>query len=145
MPEPGDDMAIAAVGHAYLRASHADREHVIGALETAFAAGLLAKDEFDLRIARTLASRTYADLAGIVAGLAVEPPKPKPARPLTPAESVVAWGVGGLVMSAILTVVVIPAGTTRGVVVSTALIIYAVSWLLAAIVMLAVRRRISRG
>jgi hypothetical protein len=135
MPEPGDAMA------GYLRASHADREHVIGALKTAFAAGLLAKDEFDLRIDRTLTSRTYADLAGIIAGLAMGPPRPKAARPLTRTESVAAWGVGDLVVSAILTVVIIPAGTTRGVVVSTALIIYAVAWLLAAIMMLAVRRR----
>ncbi len=35
-----------------MRASHADREQVIGLLKTAFVQGRLAKDEFDLRVGR---------------------------------------------------------------------------------------------
>jgi hypothetical protein len=66
-----------------LRASHADREQVIGTLKAAFVAGVLAKDEFDLRVGQAFASRTYADLATLTAdlpaGLAVIQP-PKPAR-----------------------------------------------------------------
>jgi len=42
------------------------------------------------------------------------------------------------------TVVVIPAGTTKAVVVGTAAAIYALSWLLAVIMMLAARHRGSR-
>jgi Domain of unknown function (DUF1707) len=144
MAEPGGTMAVAAVGRGHLRASHADREHVIGVLKTAFAAGLLAKDEFDRRVDRTLASRTYADLAAVTAGIAAGPCASKPSRRLTRAENAVAWGVCGLIVSAVLTVVVIPAGTTKAVVVGTAAAIYALSWLLAAIMMLAARHRGSR-
>jgi hypothetical protein len=145
MAEPGGTTAVAAVGRGHLRASHADREHVIGVLKTAFAAGLLAKDEFDRRVDRTLASRTYADLAAVTAGIVTAGPcGSKPSRPLTRAENAAAWGVCGLIVSAVLTVVVIPAGTTKAVVVGTAAAIYAVSWLLAAIMMLAARHRGSR-
>ena len=67
MAGPGDELGAAGRGH--LRASHADREQVIGTLKTAFVQGMLAKDEFDLRVGQTLASRTYADLAAVTADL----------------------------------------------------------------------------
>ena len=48
MAGPGDEMAAAAgPGRGDLRASHADREQVIGTLKAAFVQGMLAKDEFD--------------------------------------------------------------------------------------------------
>ena len=76
MAGPGDELGAAGRGH--LRASHADREQVIGTLKTAFVQGMLVKDEFDLRVGQTLASRTYADLAAVTAdlpaGLASAPP-----------------------------------------------------------------------
>ena len=50
-----------------MRASHADREQVIDMLKAAFVQGRLAKDEFDLRVGRVLASRTYADLGAVTA------------------------------------------------------------------------------
>ena len=79
---PGDELEAAARGR--LRASHADREHVIGVVKAAFVQGRLAKDEFDLRIGQTLTARTYADLAAITAdlpaGLATANPS-LPARP----------------------------------------------------------------
>src|SRR5580692_9761359 len=83
MAQPRGTMVVAAVGRGHLRASHADREHAIGALKTAFAAGLLAKDEFDRRVDRALASRTYADLAAVTAGIAAGPCASKPSRRLT--------------------------------------------------------------
>ncbi|HET9972186.1 MAG TPA: DUF1707 domain-containing protein [Streptosporangiaceae bacterium] len=55
------------------RASHADREQVIGALKAAFVQGMLSKDEFDQRVAQAFGSRTYAELAPITADLRVEP------------------------------------------------------------------------
>ena len=140
----GDEMAARAGDRGRLRASHADREQVIGTLKAAFVQGLLDKDEFDLRVGQTFASRTYADLAAVTAGIAAGPCASKPSRRLTRAENAVAWGVCGLIVSAILTVVVIPAGTTKAVVVGTAAAIYALSWLLAAIMMLAARHRGSR-
>jgi hypothetical protein len=80
---PGDELEAAGRGH--LRASHADREHVIGLLKAAFVAGMLGKNEFDLRVAQAFASRTYAELAAVTADLpagltAAQPPKPARAR-----------------------------------------------------------------
>jgi hypothetical protein len=67
-----------------LRASHADRERVIGTLKAAFVQGMLAKDEFDLRVARAFASRTYAELAAVTDDLAVEPAAGQPSRAVRP-------------------------------------------------------------
>jgi hypothetical protein len=53
----------------YLRASHADREQMIGTLQAAFVQGVLAKDEFDRRVGQALASRTYAELTALTADL----------------------------------------------------------------------------
>jgi hypothetical protein len=52
MAGPGHEMA-AGGGRGHLRASHADREQVIGTLKAAFVAGMLAKDEFDARVGRS--------------------------------------------------------------------------------------------
>ena len=76
---PGGGLRAAGRGH--LRASHADREQVIGTLKAAFVQGMLAKDELDLRVGQTLAARTYADLAALTADLpaglaAAQPPEP---------------------------------------------------------------------
>ena len=81
----GDEIAARAGGGGHLRSSHADREQVIGILKAAFVQGMLAKDEFDLRVGQVLASRTYAELAAVTAelpaGLAAEqPPKPDRAK-----------------------------------------------------------------
>jgi len=70
----------AAEGRDRLRAGHADREQVIEALKDAFVQGMLAKDEFDLRVGQTLASQTYADLAALTADLPSGPPATRPAR-----------------------------------------------------------------
>jgi len=82
MSGPGDQ-ASASEGrsHGNVRASHADRERVIGTLKAAFVQGMLAKDEFDLRVGQALASRTYAELAVLTADLpagltAAQPPRP---------------------------------------------------------------------
>jgi Domain of unknown function (DUF1707) len=79
MTGPGDETA-GTGGRGRLRGSHADREQVIDVLKAAFVQGRLTKDEFDLRVGQVLASRTYADLAaltaGIPAGAAVQPLRP---------------------------------------------------------------------
>lgn len=71
-----------------LRASHADREQVIDVIKAAFVQGRLAKDEFDQRIGRVFASRTYADLAyltaDIPAGLIRAQAPQEPAHPPAP-------------------------------------------------------------
>jgi hypothetical protein len=74
-----EDRAAAAVRGGQLRAADADREQVIDLLKAAFVRGLLAKDEFGERIGRTLASRTYAELAALTADIpAGEPAAPTP-------------------------------------------------------------------
>jgi hypothetical protein len=69
-----------------LRASHADREHVIDTLKAAYVYGLVTKDEFDARVSQTLASRTHAELALVTAdlpaGLAVAQQRARPAPAL---------------------------------------------------------------
>jgi Domain of unknown function (DUF1707) len=79
----GDDLAATAAGRGHLRASLADREQVIGTLKAAFVQGMLAKDEFDLRVSQAFTSRTYAELAAVTVDLPAEPTaaqQPKPAR-----------------------------------------------------------------
>ncbi len=77
----GDEMAAGAAGRGGLRASHADREQVIDTLKAAFVQGVLAKDEFDLRVGQTFASRTYAELAAVTADLPAEPTAAQPPEP----------------------------------------------------------------
>ena len=83
MTGPGDEIGAGAGRRGHLRASHADREQVIGTLKAAFVQGMLAKDEFGARTGQALAARTYAELdvltADIPAGLTGSQP-PEPAR-----------------------------------------------------------------
>jgi len=94
------------------RASHADREQVVGALQAAFVQGRLTPDELDERVGEALAARTYADLAALTADLPVGPdrasvPVPAPPqapvrRPRSPAASfAVKAGTGAIVVTMI--------------------------------------------
>ena len=81
MAGPGNEIAAGTGGRGRLRVSHADREQVIEVLKAAFVQGRLDRDEFDLRVDRALASRTYADLAALTADIPtrlnrVRPPEP---------------------------------------------------------------------
>jgi hypothetical protein len=79
---PGDEAA-GTGRYNSVRASHADRDRVIDLLKAAFVQGRLAKDEFDLRVGRVLASRTYADLDALTADIPaalLRPQLPEPAR-----------------------------------------------------------------
>ena len=77
---PWDPMAAAAASRGLLRASDAEREQVIDALKTAFAQGLITRDELSTRAGQALASRTYAELTAVTAGLTASRPPPPPAR-----------------------------------------------------------------
>jgi Domain of unknown function (DUF1707) len=102
MTEPGYEQPVAVAGRGHLRASHADREQMIDALKGAFVQGRLTKDEFDVRVGQTFASRTYAELAMVIAGLPAEPARPHPPRkPATrPASNAVRWVASGWVTPA---------------------------------------------
>jgi hypothetical protein len=69
MAGPGDELAAAGTGSGNLLASQADREQTIEMLKVAFVQERLTKDEFDLRVGRTLASRTCAELAAVTADI----------------------------------------------------------------------------
>jgi len=92
-------MAAGEAGRGHLRASHADREHVIGMLKTAFVQGRLTKDELDARVGRTLASRTYSELAALTADLptgltAARPPRqPVRTQPRPPMNTAAKVGI----------------------------------------------------
>jgi hypothetical protein len=58
-----------AGGLGRLRTSHAEREQAIDTLKAAFVQGRLTKGEFDLRVGRVFASRTYADLDALTADI----------------------------------------------------------------------------
>ena len=81
-------MTASAAGRGRLRASHADREHVLDVLKAAFVQGLLTKDEFDMRVGQTFASRTYAELVALIAdipaGLIRAQPLRQPAQAQNP-------------------------------------------------------------
>jgi hypothetical protein len=142
MAEPGDETA-AAPGCGHLRASHADRERVIDTLKATFVQGRLTKDEFDVRIGQTFASRTYAELAAATADIPAGLPSAqllrKPTRALTRAEKTAAWGVYGIIMPAFLTAAYIHGHTTVGAVAVTAAVIYFIFWLMGGVMMLGSR------
>ena len=131
---PGDrGPSAAARGH--LRASDADREQMVDTLKAAFAAGRLAKDDFDARIGQAFASRTYAELAavtvGIPAGPAVGPPPArKPSRRVSDA---VRWGASGFVTPAILAIAFalnsLPGNRALGPVTFVIAFVYFVFWM----------------
>jgi hypothetical protein len=81
MAGPGDEIAAGTGGRGRLRTSHADRERVIEVLKAAFVQGRLDRDEFDLRVGRALASRTYADLAVLTADIPTRLTRARPPEP----------------------------------------------------------------
>jgi hypothetical protein len=91
-------MAAGAAGYGHLRASHADRERVVGILKAAFVQGMLDQDEFGQRVSRALAARTHADLAALTADLparlagAERPGKTVPAQAKPSASKALLWG-----------------------------------------------------
>jgi hypothetical protein len=79
-----DERAAGTGDHGHLRASHADREQVIGTLKAAFVQGMLAKDELDDRTGQAFAARTHGELAALTsdipAGIVAARPLRTPAR-----------------------------------------------------------------
>jgi hypothetical protein len=146
MAGPGDEMAAGTAGRGRLRASHADREQVIGALKAAFVEGRLTEDEFDARLSQVYASRTYAELAEVTADIptgltGIQPPR-DPWR-----ATKLAWRtVYAIILPGIVWVILIPGHTTAGVVITTAVVTYLFFWLCGVSVMIYSRQeKRSRG
>ena len=147
---PGDEKAAAGRGH--LRASHADREQVIGTLKAAFVQGRLTKDELDVRVGQTLAARTYADLAvltaDIPAGLAAAQPPRRPAAPRArrPVKNVLTWGACWFITPAILVAGLLPDNHDAGAVALPLALVYFMAWMVAgAVVIDSWHQQVSRG
>ncbi len=64
------------------RASDAERERVVAALQRHFADGRLTADEFDERVDRALSARTVGDLVAVTGDLPVLPVVDVPHAPL---------------------------------------------------------------
>ena len=111
----------AGSGRGRLRASDADREHVVDTLKAAYVHGLVTKDEFDARVSQTFASRTFAELAlitaGIPAGLAAAPPPPGPgpAKANSPAHANLAPGERAIIGTGLLAALVLLVALFTGV------------------------------
>lgn len=68
---------------AQMLASSADRERAVDFLKTAFAEGRLSPEEYEVRMSRGLAARTYADLDALMSDLPfARPPAPPGTNPL---------------------------------------------------------------
>jgi Domain of unknown function (DUF1707) len=108
MVGPGDEIPARAGSDGHLRASHADREHVIDTLKAAYVYGLVTKDEFDARVGQTFVARTHAELAlvtaDIPAGLAAASAQqgPAPATGNAPVHASLGPGDRAIMATAIL-------------------------------------------
>ena len=142
MSGPGDQTPVpeglAAEGrdHGGLRASHADRERVIGTLKAAFVQDRLTVDELDARVGQVYASRTYAELAAVTADIPVDI-----RAELTAARSrrdpwratKIAWRIEyAIFLPGIVAVLLLPGGphTSVATVVILITVVYLIFWIL---------------
>jgi hypothetical protein len=132
MTVPGDQIAAALAGRGRLRASHVDREQVVGTLKTAFVQGRLTRDELDTRVDQAYASRTYAELAEVTTDIPTGPVGTRPPRDPWRATKLAWRSVYALILPAIVTLIALPGGQgnpSMAVVVTTTLVTYLLFWL----------------
>ena len=127
--------------HGDLRASHADRERVIGALKAAFVEGRLTEDELDARVGQVYASRTYAELAEVTADIPTESTEAQSTRDPWRATKI-AWRIEyAVLLPGIVTVLLLPGGPRTSVpeVVTLTTIVYLLFWILGVSLMIGSR------
>jgi hypothetical protein len=113
---PGDRGAADAAACGHLRASHADREHVLDVLKAGFVQGRLTKAELDARVGQALVARTYADLAALTADVpagladAVPPSRAVRAQARRPVSNAAKAGICAVIAVAVAVIVSIPTG-----------------------------------
>ena len=143
MAGPGDEIATAkGRGRGGLRASHADREQVIGALQAAFVQGRLTEDELGVRVDRVYASRTYAELAEVIADIPTALTGAQSPRSPWRATKRAWWFEYAAFLPGIVAVILLPGGprTTVWTLVILAAVVYLVFWILGVFMMVASRR-----
>ena len=131
---PGD-RGPSAAGRGHLRASDGDREQMVDTLKAAFAAGRLAKDDFDARIGQAFAARTHAELAAVTVGIPAAPAVGLPPARMPPRRmgNAVRWGASGFVTPAILAIAFalnsLPGSRALGPVAFVIAFVYFVFWM----------------
>lgn len=133
MAGPGDESAGAAgQGRGGLRVSDDDREQLIDALKAAFVHGRLTQDELGARVDRVYASRTYAELAEVIADIPSELSRAGSPRAPWRATRRAWWFEYAVLLPGIVAVILLPGGprTTVWTLVVFAAIIYPVFWAL---------------
>ena len=143
MAGPGDSAAAGqGRGDGHLRASHADREQVIGTLKDAFVQGRLTVDELGARVDQVYASRTYAELAEVTTDLPATLTGAGVLRDPWRATKTAWVVVYALILPGLITLAALPGGpapTTVPEVVTYTAVVYAVFWVLGLSVMVASR------
>lgn len=94
----------------HMRASDADRDRVVGALQRHTGEGRLTLDEFDQRSAAAYAARTIGDLDALIADL---PPLATPGEP-APARAIGLAGPRLWVLAALIAFTLAGAGLLSG-------------------------------
>ena len=146
MSGPGDQTSAGeGQGHGDLRASHADRERVIGTLKAAYVEGRLTEDELDARVGQVYASRTYAELAEVTATVTADIPA-APARAGSTRDpwraTKIAWRIEyAIFLPGIVAVLLIPGGPRTSVttVVTMTTAVYLLFWILGVSLMISSR------
>ena len=139
MAGPGDVTAAAdGRDRGGLRASHADRELVIGTLKAAFVHGRLTEDELGARAGQVYGSRTYAELAKVTAEVTADIPaeltRTRPARDPWRATKI-AWRIEyAILLPGMVSVILIPGGPRTSVATAVVLtvVVYLLFWILGA-------------
>ena len=138
---PPEGSAAEGRDHGDLRASHADRERVIGALKAAFVEGRLTEDELDARVGQVYESRTYAELAAVTADIPTELTAARSPRDPWRATKI-AWRIEyAIFLPGIVAVLLMPGGphTSVATVVIMTTVVYVLFWILGVSLMIGSR------
>jgi len=143
MAGPGDEAAGAeGRGRGGIRASHTDREQVIDTLKAAFVQGRLTKDELGARVDRVYRSRTYAELAEVIADIPTALTGARSPRDPWRATERAWWFEYAVLLPGIVAVILLPGGphTTVWTLIILAAVVYLVFWVAGVFIMAASRR-----
>lgn len=143
MTGPGDEIAKEErLGRGKLRASHSDRDQVAGALRAAFVEGRITEDELGERVDRVHASRTYAELAEVIADIPTALTGARSSRAPWRATKRAWWFEYAAFLPGIVAVILLPPGpgTTIWTLIVFLAVIYPCFWTLGVVKMVASRR-----